>query len=457
MKYILLTILILLATPATATNNAINLDPLINVFNFKYPEERNKAIKIKKNISKLDTESQGRKTIENLFEQYNLDPTGDIMEQITKVGFNKFSMGTGLVDVTFQVKNGVEYALKDTLGGYPEYQRRKTTEEMLNSNFRSHRITNNFLIGSSNKHENNSLIDILGDIFNLFNPNSASDIISNDQIPSLIQTIKAINHQSIIQEIYHFFQSIAYSLLGLVTMFIIFQRLSSNEFHWEYSISNPLINSMGAALAIALVGDILDHMIKIFSSINSVILSAIFDMLSSPYSLEYTELADSWQTLVNQIGYMPGLILSIIDVLSQFFIYFFIAGLILSIVIGKILSPIWGLALVSDSLRSNSINSFIQWFKSLLVVVLIPVSYLIIKFIIQEFANLNLYFLEVSLSIASFLYLPALFNIILAKGHGIFQPAFSGYQSIVDNINSTYQGLKSLLEHNKEILKSQDY
>ena len=444
-KYILFIILAIAALSAQVANAAINIDPLINVFNFKYPEEKNKAIKIQKSISKLDSESQGRKTIENLFDQYNLDPSGDIMEQITKVGFNKFSMGTGLVDVTFQVKNGVEYALKDTLGGYPEYQRRKTTEEMLNSNFRSHKVTNNFLVGTSNEHEGDTAIDILVDIFNVFHPGTDTSVFSKGQVPSLIQTIKIINSKVVIQEIYHCFQSIAYTLLGLMTMLIVFQRLSSSEFHWEYSISRPLMNSLGAIVVIAFVGDLLDLTVRIISSINNAILASILNMFSSSNSLEYTELAYSWQTLVNQIGYMPGLLLSIIDILSQFFVYFFIAGLILSIVIGKILSPFWGLAIVSDSLRSNSVNSFLQWSKNLLVIVLIPVSYLVIKFIIQEFGNLNLYFLEVSLSIASFLYLPSLFNIILAKGNGIFQPAFSGYQSIVENINNSYQGLKNVL------------
>ncbi len=447
LKYILCLILIFEAGYIKANAATINLDPFINVLSFKYPEEKNKAIKIKKDISKLDSASQNRSQIEDFFNQYNIDPSGDIMEQVTKFGFNKFSMGTGLVDVTFQVKNGVEYALKDTLGGYPEYQRRKITEEMLNANFRSHKLTNNFLIGTSNQHSDNNVIDFIVDVFNIFTGEANGDILAKSQVPSLIQTIKLINNKSVIQEIYHFFQNIAYALLGLITMLIVFQRLSRNEFHWEYSVSNPLINSLGAALVIALVGDLLDFIIRIISTMNSAIISAIFEIFNSPYSLDYTELAHSWQALVNQIGYMPGLVLSIIDTLAQFFVYFFIAGLILSIVIGKILSPLWGLALVSESLKSNSINSFIQWSKSLLVVVLIPVTYLVIKFIIQEFSNLNLYFLEVSLSIASFLYLPALFNIILAQGHGIFQPAFSGYQSIVDNINSSYQGLRAALEN----------
>lgn len=452
-KYILLIFIAIQSSSASASSSSINLDPLINVFNFKYPEEKQKTIKIKKNISKLDSASEGRKTVESMFDQYNLDPTGDIMEQITKVGFNKFSMGTGLVDVTFQVKNGVEYALKDTLGGYPEYQRRKVTEEMLNSNFQSHKITNNFLIGASSQQKNNNAINIIIDIFNIFNPGSNISLPSKDQIPSLLETIKIINNKSIIQEIYHFFQSIAYTLLGLMTMLIIFQRLSSSEFHWDYSIKSPILNSIGAAIVIYLVGDLLDFSIKVTSSINEALLSSVFSMLNSPYSLEYTDLAYSWQTLVNQVGYLPGLLLSIIDILSQFFVYFFIAGLILSIVIGKLLSPLWGLAIVSDSLKSNSLNSFLLWSKNLLVIVLIPIAYLVIKLIIQEFTSLNLYFLEISLSIASFLYLPALFNIILANGNGSFQSAFSGYQSVIESINNSYQGLRRAFElssHNNQ-------
>ncbi len=442
---ILVLILSLMTTFHSVKAININLDPLIDQINFKYPEEKNKDIRIHKAISKLDSESPGRNKIEKLFDQYNPDPEGDIMEQITKFGFNKFSMGTGIVDVTFQVKNGVEYALKDTLAGYPEFQRRKITEEMLNANFRSHKITNNFLIGSSSQTSINSWSDLITSVFDIFSGNS-DNFLPGKQAPSLLETIKIISHKAVIQDIYHFFQAISYALLGLITMLIVFQRLHRNEFHIEYTVTIPLINAIAATLVIATVGEFLDLILSISNEINSALIGLIFNMFNSSSTLDYTQLAHSWQALVNKVGYMPGLVLSIIDLAAQFFSYFFIAGLILSVIIGKILSPLWGLALVSESLRSSSLQSFIEWSKTTLVIALIPVSYLVMKFIIQEFSNLDLFFLEVSLSIASFLYLPAFFNIILAKGNGVLEPAFSGYQNLVDNINQSYQGLRSAIE-----------
>ena len=122
----------------------------------------------------------------------------------------------------------------------------------------------------------------------------------------------------------------------------------------------------------------------------------------------------------------------------------------LHIIIGIIISPIWSLTFVSESLRTNSYNSFTNWAKTVMVTALIPVIYLVIKLISQEFSAYGYDFLEIVISIAQYLYLPAIANIILAKNSGIVQPAFNGYQIIADSINNSYNGIKSSLETYKK-------
>lgn len=396
-------------------------DPSIADFNeSKYPEELHKTIKLSKGRSPLDLSSKEKDQIHNTYGDY-LNPAGSILGEAL---FNTFTAGNGKVDVTFQVKNGVEIALKDTLGGYSEYQRRKITEEMLNANFRSHRITNSFLTGRN-----------------------SSSLWFFRQMPNLIQTARYICNEALVNELHNFFKKIAWVLLGLMTALIIFKRLASGHLEISYVVSSPLLATIAAALGIFFIGNLLDTGLAMAEDINSRLIEKIY------YSIKgdnlYENLALSWQYLANQIGYSPALVLSLIDILAQFFVYVFIVGLILSIILAKIISPFWALAFVSDSLRSNSFNSLLNWCKTLLIVILLPVSYLLLQYIASEFKDLELYFLEVALSIAGFIYLPALSSVILAKNSGILRPAFSGYYNLVESINNSYQGLISCMTSKK--------
>ena len=119
-------------------------------------------------------------------------------------------------------------------------------------------------------------------------------------------------------------------------------------------------------------------------------------------------------------------------------------------VVAKILSPIWILAGASKTLRSSSFNSFVNWLKTLASLVLIPIIYLIIVFITKEFRSLHIPLLDISLSVSAMLFLPFISGALFAQGSGVFQSMFSGYELIVDTLNSSFYKLYNLIEVNNK-------
>jgi len=362
---------------------------------------------------------------------------------VSEVGFKKFSLGTGAINVTYQVRKGVRYALKDTLQGYPEYQRRRAVEETINSNLASRKLTNQFLTGVSDKK------GLVGDLISdLDLPFGLDKVLFNKNKTlkgaNILITAYKISRSELVKKLHAFFERIAYVLLVLLTSLAIFRRLTESSFSLSYSCGEPMINALYSSFLIGFSSFLLKWVMKFMIVIQGI---------SNDMILEYfvrrereQPLAESWQDFANQVGYMPAQVLSYLDMLAQCFVYFFIAGLILHIIIGVIISPIWSLSFVSNSLRSSSYNSFINWTKTVMVTGLIPLIYILVKFISQEFDAYGYDSLQIVISIASYLYLPAIANIILAKSSGIVQPAFNGYQIVADSINNSYNGIKSSIE-----------
>lgn len=363
-------------------------------------------------------------------------------EVVTAVGFNKFTLGTGVLNVTYQVRKGVKYALKDTLQGYPEYQRRRAVEETINSNLAARKKTREFLTGSSDKEEGffNDLLSLLDLPFGIH------DFVfrRNNKIlgANILMTAYAISTKKLIKKLHGLFERLSYILLVLLTSLTIFRRLTEGDF--AYACGEPMLNALYSAFLIGFSSFLLKWVLKIMIVIQGLSNDMIMEFFK--HEDRRKALAMTWENFANDVGYMPAQILSYIDILAQIFVYFFVAGLILHIIIGIIISPIWALAFVSNSLRSSSYNSFINWTKTVTVTALIPVVYIVIKCISQEFNIYGYDFLEIVISIARYLYLPAIANIILAKSSGIIQPAFSGYQIVADSINNSYNGIKSSIE-----------
>jgi hypothetical protein len=413
---------------------------------FRYPEEKHKKIDIRTIKSPLEYSDNEVSKIKESMKYFNLGLTPELSNIVTEVGFNKFSLGTGLVNVTFQVRNGVRYALKDVLTGYPEYQRRKAAEEVLNSNINSHLITNRFLTGSSLNTDNYSLAPKFFDNLLDFIFGSNLDL---EPSPNLLITTHTISKKLLISKLHDLFSRISYILLVLLTSLAVLKKLTESSFGLNISCLEPLGHALIAVTAIILSPLILDWLLRLAIVIQIMSNKIIEDFFVQ--SIRYKTLAETWQEFANSIGYMPAQLISYLDVLAQCFVYFFIAGLILHVIIGIIISPIWSLGIMSNNLRSSAYNSFVNWAKTVLVIALIPILFTIVKFISQEFDAYGYHFLEIVISIASYIYLPAISNIILAKSSGIIQPAFSGYQIIADSINNSYNGIKSSLELQRHI------
>jgi hypothetical protein len=291
-------------------------------------------------------------------------------------------------------------------------------EEMLNANFRSHLVTDRFLL-------------------NVSRDSSAT--------PSILETIIKLNNSSMMMRPHGLFKNIALALALLLTIFICFKRLGADS-DWFYSVSSPLLNGFWTIVMLHLIGPAIDMTINAFYWMNHYIvwfLQTNFLLLDNSSQLAY-----NWENLIKQSGYIVGLILSSLDILVQFFLYFFVLALILTVVLAKLLSPFWALALLSDSLRSNAINSLVNLLRTLVTIVLISLLYCLIRFLLKEFDDMGLYFLQVSLSIASFVYLPALSSLVLGSGQGVFAPVQGAYRNVIDSINNSYQSLRASIELN---------
>ncbi len=208
MKYLYTALILLFTSPTSlAKDLPITLNifdiPVNNPFQQSYPEEEHKKIDVYKEKSPLEYSSQETDYIESLVDLFDNSLVGEVHEQVTNFGFNKFSMGTGAVDVTFQVKNGVKYALKDTFAGYPEYQRRKITEEILNSNLNSHISTEKFISG---KQEDFDLFN-LGNLFGGFLSNFGdfSNYFNFDH-SNLVLITRNLLEKRVSQDLFSFFQ-----------------------------------------------------------------------------------------------------------------------------------------------------------------------------------------------------------------------------------------------------------
>ena len=411
MKYLYLTLILLFTSSASLakdlpiTLNIFDL-PLNNPFQQSYPEEEHKKIDVYKERSPLEYSSQETNYIETLADLFDNSIVGEVREQVTNFGFNKFSMGTGAVDVTFQVKNGVKYAIKDTLAGYPEYQRRKITEEILNSNLNSHINTEKFISGNQADSDTFDLGNIFGGILSNFG--DFSNYFNFDH-SNLVLITRNLLEKRVSQDLFNFFQIIAYILLSLFTTMRTFKNIRPTREQNE-SYSQIIYDSLICLLLISFLGSILDMIIRMITLIQAGIHSIIETNFIN-LELDYFSLERSWENISNHIGYMPALILSIIDSLSQVFVYFYVIGLIIFIILGKIISPLWALTIMSRKLKQSFFENLFKWSKCLFSLTMIPLIFLLAKLFAQEFNDIDNGIFEVVISIIGFILLPLSLNI----------------------------------------------
>ncbi len=453
---ILLSTLLNLSPAKASIDLGSSLMPVFtNAFMQNYPEEKNKEIKIYKGESPLhDPRPQREKSdLEKSMEDLE---TG-IQEVVTDIGFNKFSIGTGAIDVTFQVRDGVRYALEDTFTGYAEFQRRKVLEEMLNANAKANQQTTEFLMISTGLKEESFGLMIFEDLKDIFENYFAFPEYSNYSAePSwrnyrhhdLLQVSKNIIDKSIIKELNTISNAIAASILSLWLGFNIMMRLSNSHAGFSHVISEPLMQKIGSLIMIFASYHLLHLCFDACYFMNNSFHQFISDNgLDTSNIINLSALNQNWENFANQVGYFPAMVLSGINILAQIFVYIYIAGLLMQIILGFIISPLWAMASGIESLRASAISSFLRWLKALLLINFIPVIYMIFMLINNELNNLNLDILNISFAITALVLLPIVSNIILAENSsGALRSVFWGYEQALTNIESGYKQICKLLE-----------
>ncbi len=451
----------------------------------KYPEEKSRVFNFKRDDTEIEMTAKRR------FNHEHVRGLKEAVQKVSVIPANKFSLGNGYVNVTHQVRSGVRQAIKDIFTGHEEAQRRKVAEEILNANFLTNEITSTFLLGSSNKKLLNrnkkyisrdfpvsffddltsSFADI-APILNLAPVRSSSlrglsngyydketrkkiDAPVKDEIEKakgakgLFKLTRNILRDDFVRNITGMFSGVARALLIISLFLMIFTRLSKDGFSINFVIAQPLM--IGIALWVLITNSdwLMNGLVTGLMEINQIVKAAIretlrYNFISSPTD----DLISSWKFLYGNIGYFPVLILAVVNVLAQLLIYFYLLGLILYLIIGKMVSPIWLLLMSSDVTRSHAINSFLNWIRAFLVLIFIPVLYLGIYLLGNAFGSSGNYMLNILLSMAGLVLVPVISAALLTRGGGVFSSFFSGYEVLLASLNDSFSDLKNLIEVN---------
>ena len=131
MRIFPLVLFLLISTPS----HAFRLGDIIRIADSqanKYPEIDNRRIYFHTGSSPLAP----LETPDDLILRSTELSKQTIERTFTLGAANKIiGLADGIINVKYQVQDGVNNALKDTFTGFFEYQRRKTSEDILNSNF----------------------------------------------------------------------------------------------------------------------------------------------------------------------------------------------------------------------------------------------------------------------------------------------------------------------------------
>ena len=289
-------------------------------------------------------------------------------------------LADGIINVKYQVQDGVNNALRDTFTGFFEYQRRKTSEEILNSNLQAHIDCINFL---------------------------NEDLTNSSTDTNLMIILEKIIKTPLAESTFSFLQKIILVLLILSNMFkildIAFFKSNSKSTQKDNHEFKSLFSSLFLSIALLLMLDnIWEFIFNGFSLINNGFNSLLNNEVLgfSIFHNHETLLIESWTAILNNYGYFPGLILAFIDSVSQFIFIISLLGSIILVIFAKVFSPIFLLN------NKNLFSIFTYSLKILLGVSILPFGFNFLYKILSEFSFNNLsYFIYICFSILSLLLL----------------------------------------------------
>jgi hypothetical protein len=289
-------------------------------------------------------------------------------------------LADGIINVKYQVQDGVNNALRDTFTGFFEYQRRKTSEEILNSNLQAHIDCINFL---------------------------NEDLTNSSTDTNLMIILEKIIKTPLAESTFSFLRKIILLLLVLSSMFkildIAFFKSNSKNTEKDNHEFKSLFSSLFLSIALLLMLDkIWEFLFNGFSLINNGFNSLLNNEVLgfSIFHNHETLLIESWTAILNNYGYFPGLILAFIDSVSQFIFIISLLGSIILVIFAKVFSPIFLLN------NKNPFSIFAYSLKILLGVSILPFGFNFLYKILSEFSFNNLsYFIYICFSILSLLLL----------------------------------------------------
>jgi hypothetical protein len=289
-------------------------------------------------------------------------------------------LADGIINVKYQVQDGVNNALKDTFTGFFEYQRRKTSEEILNSNLQAHIDCINFL---------------------------NEDLTNSSTDTNLMIILEKIIKTPLAESTFSFLQKIILILLILSSMVkildIAFFKSNAKSTQKDNNEFKSLFSSLFLSIALLLMLDkIWEFIFNGFSLINNGFNSLLNNEVLgfSIFHNHETLLIESWTAILNNYGYFPGLILAFIDSVSQFIFIISLLGSSILVIFAKVFSPIFLLN------NKNPFSIFSYSLKILLGVSILPFGFNFLYKILSEFSFNNLsYFIYICFSILSLLLL----------------------------------------------------
>ncbi len=298
-------------------------------------------------------------------------------------------LADGFINVKYQVQDGVNNALKDTFIGFLEYQRRKTSEEILNSNLKAHIDCVNFLNQDLEMSSANNPLSLINRVFSL----------------------------SIIQEIFLFLKKLSLSLFILIIMFKILNVLinKTQKDNSEIGFDKVFRHSLVQLSLLILLEVLWDWIFKAFRIISEGIINILNndDPIFSFFYNHEDMLIESWTAILNLYGYFPALILAFVDSIAQFiFIISFLSSILLIILV-KTFSP---LVLIMPQREQISLNIFFYAILLLSSLSLLPLAHSILYKILSEISfNSFGHFIYISFSILSLLFLSLIQGFFIFK------------------------------------------
>lgn len=395
--------------------------------NNEYIEEQNKFKKI--NIVTKDSPLKKLKEPDDrviFWKDLEERHASVVKEYAETFAYNKITgFSNGIIDVTYQVRKGVKMAIKETFGGYAEYQRRKQVEEIVNTTFQNRKIIGDLFI-----RNNNERIEASEETHKRF----FGFDIENRRVYGY-NLIRAIAKNQALRDTRGIIKEVSFLVLAVLLCIKVLFAIKNGVGIAE-TFTKPVIVLIVSMLGIAMGNKFLSVNINLLNR-----LACSFSLMLSDFDAGNLTLPmDTWTDFAGSQGYFPTLMLSFFDMLSQIFIGFFYIALIAFIVFGMVFYPFWIVFSIFNPSKFVLADSYIAWLKANLVLVFSPILIIIFRIISKELGE-DYMFMSILAKTLSFYSTPLLMCFILLKT----KPTFSSDYEKIDYSGQLKEEIKDLL------------